>query len=59
MRAIDDHGDPPCQAVQDSLLAVRFAIKTRPELTTWQRKLDVWVAAAEIEVTAIATPRST
>jgi F420-dependent oxidoreductase-like protein len=29
---------------------VRFAIKTRPEHTTWQRILDVWQAADEIEL---------
>jgi len=29
---------------------VRFAIKTRPEHTTWQELLDVWVAADEIEL---------
>jgi F420-dependent oxidoreductase-like protein len=29
---------------------LRFAIKTRPEHTTWQELLDVWVAADEIEL---------
>lgn len=29
---------------------MRFAIKTRPEHTTWREILDVWVAADEIEV---------
>lgn len=29
---------------------MRFAIKTRPEHTTWQEVLDVWVAADEIEL---------
>jgi F420-dependent oxidoreductase-like protein len=29
---------------------VRFAIKTRPEHTTWQRMRDVWVAADDIEL---------
>ncbi|WP_199435154.1 TIGR03560 family F420-dependent LLM class oxidoreductase [Qaidamihabitans albus] len=29
---------------------MRFAIKTRPEHTTWQEILDVWVAADEMEI---------
>jgi F420-dependent oxidoreductase-like protein len=29
---------------------VRFAIKTRPEHTTWQEMLDVWVAADDIDL---------
>jgi F420-dependent oxidoreductase-like protein len=29
---------------------MRFAIKTRPEHTTWQRLRDVWVAADEFEI---------
>jgi F420-dependent oxidoreductase-like protein len=29
---------------------MRFAIKTRPEHTTWQRMRDVWVAADEFEI---------
>jgi F420-dependent oxidoreductase-like protein len=29
---------------------VRFAIKTRPEHTTWERIRDVWVAADEYEI---------
>ena len=29
---------------------MRFAIKTRPEHTTWQRIRDVWVAADDIEL---------
>ncbi len=29
---------------------MRFAIKTRPQHTTWQRLRDVWVAADDIEV---------
>jgi F420-dependent oxidoreductase-like protein len=29
---------------------MRFAIKTRPEHTTWERMRDVWVAADEIEI---------
>jgi F420-dependent oxidoreductase-like protein len=29
---------------------VRFAIKTRPEHTTWEEMRDVWVAADEIEM---------
>jgi F420-dependent oxidoreductase-like protein len=29
---------------------VRFAIKTRPEHTTWQQMRDVWVAADDIEL---------
>jgi F420-dependent oxidoreductase-like protein len=29
---------------------VRFAIKTRPEHTTWEEMRDVWVAADEIEL---------
>lgn len=29
---------------------MRFAIKTRPEHTTWERMRDVWVAADEFEV---------
>jgi F420-dependent oxidoreductase-like protein len=29
---------------------MRFAIKTRPEHTTWQRMRDVWVAADDIEL---------
>jgi F420-dependent oxidoreductase-like protein len=29
---------------------VRFAIKTRPEHTTWQRILDIWQAADEVEL---------
>jgi F420-dependent oxidoreductase-like protein len=34
----------------DEGATVRFAIKTRPEHTTWQELLDVWVAADEIEL---------
>ena len=29
---------------------MRFAIKTRPEHTTWERMRDVWVAADEFEI---------
>ena len=29
---------------------MRFAIKTRPEHTTWERIRDVWVAADEVEI---------
>ncbi len=29
---------------------MRFAIKTRPEHTTWQQLRDVWVAADEFEI---------
>ncbi|HEX3781826.1 MAG TPA: TIGR03560 family F420-dependent LLM class oxidoreductase [Pseudonocardiaceae bacterium] len=29
---------------------MRFAIKTRPEHTTWQRILDIWQAADEVEL---------
>lgn len=29
---------------------MRFAIKTRPEHTTWQRLRDVWIAADEFEI---------
>src|SRR4051794_28331165 len=31
-------------------LGMRFAIKTRPEHTTWERMRDVWVAADEFDV---------
>jgi F420-dependent oxidoreductase-like protein len=31
-------------------VTVRFAIKTRPEHTTWQRVLEVWQAADEIDL---------
>ena len=29
---------------------MRFAIKTRPEHTTWQQLRDVWIAADEFEI---------
>ncbi|MET7276913.1 TIGR03560 family F420-dependent LLM class oxidoreductase [Kribbella sp. NPDC005582] len=29
---------------------MRFAVKTRPEHTTWQRMRDVWVAADQLEI---------
>ena len=29
---------------------MRFAIKTRPEHTTWEQMRDVWVAADDIEL---------
>ena len=29
---------------------MRFAVKTRPEHTTWQQMRDVWVAADQFEI---------
>ena len=29
---------------------MRFAIKTRPEHTTWQQLQDVWIAADDFEI---------
>ena len=36
------------------MAAVRFAIKTVPEATSWQAQLDVWRAADEIELSVTA-----
>ena len=36
---------------------MRFAIKTRPEHTTWQQLQDVWIAADDFERSS--SPRGT
>jgi F420-dependent oxidoreductase-like protein len=44
----DTRGRPGCESTAEEALLMRFAIKTRPEHTTWEQMRDIWVAADTI-----------
>ncbi|HEY4700249.1 MAG TPA: LLM class flavin-dependent oxidoreductase, partial [Streptosporangiaceae bacterium] len=44
----DTRGRPARESTAEEALLMRFAIKTRPEHTTWEQMRDIWVAADTI-----------